>query len=998
MGCFIFIMIMITSQLYATTYYVDATNGNDDNSGTSPGSAWKTIAKVNDSFFNPGDSILFKKGEIWRERLSPASSGSSVTPITFASYGIGNKPIINGADLINNWSAEGSNKWSALCSTEPKLNVFFNGTKGTKKSSKANLSSEHDWYWESNTLYVYSTYDPNIAYTNPGIEVPTRDDCITLSSDNYITIDGFDLKYANCVNTWNAGIYIGNGTGITIKNCTIQYCARRAINISDTASGNIIIDNCDIHHNGSMGFNEGGIRVRGSQVEIKNCFIYDNYTVSVNEDACGILLASGSSDCKVHHNIIYDNGNAINGEAIGLYNSNGNSIYCNRLSGSELAIEVNNSADNNEIYYNIFFGTLGNATICVSTVEGCSTGNKFYNNTIDCNGKSGIENYCSGNTYKNNIIYNISSSSYAIYQGNANYSTMDYNCYEPNDSGYIIWDNGNLCDLANWQASSGQDTNSIALDPLFVDEKNHNYTLRPDSFCINNGVDVKLTEDYVGTPVPQGPSPDIGAYEYQGNVTPLSAEINASPTSGYVPLSVSFTGNANGGTSPYSYSWDFGDGSTSTAQNPPHTYSSTGSYTVTLTVTDSNSSTATDSLTITVTSPPPPLSASASASTISGEVPLTVNFTGSATGGTSPYSYSWNFGDSQSSSSQNPSHTFNSSGNYTITLTVTDSASSTATDSLTITATSPPAAEVSLSISSLTGSPAPGSGGTTDPSPGSHSYAVGSSVQVKAEANTDYRFAKWSGDVSSSDFYNAQIAIIMDKYKSISAYFYTKCGDVNGDLNITPADAQAAFDIFLGKIPNPTESELENADVNCDGTKTTPNVTPADAQAIFDKFLGKSNLPCSCSAASRASTLSGIIKQASNINLIINDIEASQGQEIVVPVIVDDAFNIKSFGFDFIFPSEALEFVGVERGKSQEEFDKLDANMIAEGIVRAGGYKNVPVSEHKPLVLINLVFRVIGSTNKPIPLAIVNTVDDIRNAPVIKGKYTKEIKRPKYVR
>jgi len=86
------------------------------------------------------------------------------------------------------------------------------------------------------------------------------------------------------------------------------------------------------------------------------------------------------------------------------------------------------------------------------------------------------------------------------------------------------------------------------------------------------------------------------------------------------------------------------------------------------------------------------------------------------------------------------------------------------------------------------------------------------------------------------------------------------------------------------------------------------------------------------------------------------------------------------------------------RGKSTEEFNKLDANMIAEGVVRAGGYKNVPVSEHKPQVLINLVFRVIGSTNKPISLAIVNTVDDIRNAPVIKSKYNKEIKKPKYVR
>ena len=45
---------------WTATYYVDATNGNDNNSGLSPSSAWKTIAKVNSSNFNPGAQILFK--------------------------------------------------------------------------------------------------------------------------------------------------------------------------------------------------------------------------------------------------------------------------------------------------------------------------------------------------------------------------------------------------------------------------------------------------------------------------------------------------------------------------------------------------------------------------------------------------------------------------------------------------------------------------------------------------------------------------------------------------------------------------------------------------------------------------------------------------------------------------------------------------------------------------------------------------------------------------
>ncbi len=71
-----------------------------------------------------------------------------------------------------------------------------------------------------------------------------------------------------------------------------------------------------------------------------------------------------------------------------------------------------------------------------------------------------------------------------------------------------------------------------------------------------------------------------------------------------------------------------------------------------------------------------PLSARASASPTTGNAPLAVSFTGSATGGTNPYSYRWDFGDgSATSTTQNPSHTYSAAGTYTATLTVTDSAS-----------------------------------------------------------------------------------------------------------------------------------------------------------------------------------------------------------------------------------------------------------------------------------------------------------------------------------
>jgi PKD repeat protein len=195
--------------------------------------------------------------------------------------------------------------------------------------------------------------------------------------------------------------------------------------------------------------------------------------------------------------------------------------------------------------------------------------------------------------------------------------------------------------------------------------------------------------------------------------TPLSATAAGTPSTGNSPLAVNFTGSATGGTAPYTYSWTFGDGATSTAQNPSHTYSSAGTYTATLTVTDSSSpaKTATSTVTTNVSAVGNPLAASASATPTSGQVPLAVNFAGTATGGKPTYSYSWNFGDGSAvSTTQNPSHTYSTAGTYTATLTVTDSSSPalTATSTVTVTA-SPIAATTPGPPTSLTGTPGTGS-------------------------------------------------------------------------------------------------------------------------------------------------------------------------------------------------------------------------------------------------------------------------------------------------
>lgn len=69
-------------------YFIDATSGRDNRTGTSPATAWRTLAKATATTFGPGDRILLKAGEQWQsQQLWPKGSGSNGRPITISAYG-----------------------------------------------------------------------------------------------------------------------------------------------------------------------------------------------------------------------------------------------------------------------------------------------------------------------------------------------------------------------------------------------------------------------------------------------------------------------------------------------------------------------------------------------------------------------------------------------------------------------------------------------------------------------------------------------------------------------------------------------------------------------------------------------------------------------------------------------------------------------------------------------------------------------------------------------
>lgn len=118
----------------AATYYVDADAGRDTYSGlsasltggTSTG-PWQTIAKVNAAALLPGDQVLFKCGQSWRETLRVMKSGTSSQPIYYGSYpgGCAQRPAIDGAFAVgaDNWQRVSGSVYQASLP----LSVLSNG-------------------------------------------------------------------------------------------------------------------------------------------------------------------------------------------------------------------------------------------------------------------------------------------------------------------------------------------------------------------------------------------------------------------------------------------------------------------------------------------------------------------------------------------------------------------------------------------------------------------------------------------------------------------------------------------------------------------------------------------------------------------------------------------------------------------------------------------------------------------------------------------------------
>lgn len=253
-----------------TTYYV-SNSGNDDNSGTINTASWKTLAKVNSMMFSfqPGDNILFKRGDKWEEEIGLiiTADGNQNNRITFGAYGNGAKPIISlltdlpGWKTALNWELHDANKkiWKMDYSVGGSgnsgrypLRAWFDGVEysiaqtldGTVDNAGTNTPGasyyrstpnryvgvdEEDrfFYGFYNTVqrfYVYAQQNPANYYTSMKIGTNVNHNYpILLDSADYVTLQNLDVRYGHHT------IKVEGSDYVIIENNDVSYPAERAI-------------------------------------------------------------------------------------------------------------------------------------------------------------------------------------------------------------------------------------------------------------------------------------------------------------------------------------------------------------------------------------------------------------------------------------------------------------------------------------------------------------------------------------------------------------------------------------------------------------------------------------------------------------------------------------------------------------------------------------------------------------------------------------------------
>jgi len=271
-------------------YYVSNSGGSDQNSGTNPSEPWKPLEKINSFIPNPGDQILFKRGDSWNGTLAINSSGTSGNPITYGAYGTGEKPVIYGSEIITGWSVFSGNIYKANVANDV-YELFLNGNKMKAARFPNKGYANIDAVPSANSL-TCNALNGGINYSGAGFASRTNGyafetNSVASSSGTTLTLkstpafslsvnEGFilvnKLEFLDSAGEWfydatNDVLYLWTPSNDSPDNYTVR-CSVRDYGFMNNSKNFIVVNNLDIRQCANSGIYNSG----------SNC-VFDNNTI-----------------------------------------------------------------------------------------------------------------------------------------------------------------------------------------------------------------------------------------------------------------------------------------------------------------------------------------------------------------------------------------------------------------------------------------------------------------------------------------------------------------------------------------------------------------------------------------------------------------------------------------------------------------------------------------------------------------------------------------------
>lgn len=416
-GLFSVLSLSHVAHAAGAIYYVDATAGNNNNDGSSSGTAWQTISKVNSVMLQPGDQVLFKRGEIWQGvTLRPSSSGVDGNLIQYGAYGDPtlSKPIITGGTRIDTWNGPDTNgeyKKTGLSGDALRVVVLEDGKRLTGNHIDARLPgptigslTPGSFVADSVTGSVY--YKPSTGTANDHvIEMTNKNGNFAFSSNgkSHILLDSLDFRGG-----YDFVVFIGTGSNdVTIQNSSIHGADRAGVRISGSSYNRLL-------NNNVYDMNYFGIAMEGgaSNTVISGNHVHDIGLLATDDgDTIGIQILGGAAGLNSKQNTLEKN--EIDGIGRDIYR--GNAATAPRGQLYHAAIIVDSATDTtigqnhiHDVYRSgiLVFTATGDAThtaIGNNVIDhvGKITSVDFFNSAIYLNTRYGLIN---GTTVYNNTI------------------------------------------------------------------------------------------------------------------------------------------------------------------------------------------------------------------------------------------------------------------------------------------------------------------------------------------------------------------------------------------------------------------------------------------------------------------------------------------------------------------------------------------------------------------------------------------------------------------